>query len=244
MYLYDRRNEKAIAGGIVGASVIVRKNEQSVNLGSLVMGFVFLVLVPWWWIDAVSAKNERAAERELLRATRVFELQYGTSTPVQVLSPLDAMNVARSTLEAGFTPTPSPTISPSPEPTASPTAIYSVNAVFRYSYYNPKLGGVNCYQWDSAIGDCVSMMANGEDWHNNYGKVVACAPEIALGTVIEVTYPDALKGLWVCKDRGGAIVGDWIDFLDIMKRHDWGGTVSATLYPPTVPLEQITKGSH
>lgn len=87
-------------------------------------------------------------------------------------------------------------------------------------------------------------MANGEDWHDQYGKAVACPSEIALGTVVYVSYPDALEGFWTCKDRGQLITGKWIDFLDIMQRAEWGEPVSAKLYPPTVPLEQLTQGSH
>lgn len=152
-----------------------------------------------------------------------------------------------STVEAGYTPTPTttntPDITQSPVPTETPKG-YSINFVFKYSYYNPKLGGVNCFEWNNELQDCMSTLANGEDWRDKYGKVVACPPDIALGTIVEVTYPDALKGYWICKDRGSAIVNNWIDFLDIKQRAEWGESVSAVLYPPTVPMEQISNGTH
>lgn len=155
-----------------------------------------------------------------------------------------AANVFWATMEAGYTATPTPTIIPTKTVTPTPTEIYSIDFVFTYSYYNPKLGGWNCLLWDDEKQDCMSAMANGEDWRNNYGVAVACPPDIALGTVIEVSYPDALKGKWICKDRGSAITGKWIDFLDIKQRAQWGESVSAKLYPPSVPMEQITGGTH
>lgn len=183
--------------------------------------------------------------------TRIAPTPFPSLSPDLYMTPemlaTYASRVFWATVEARYTPTPSPTVtviaSETPNPTITPT-MYSVDVVFKYSYYNPKLGGVNCFQWDAVLNDCMSMMANGEDWRPNFGKVVACPPDIALGTVIEVTYPDALKGLWTCKDRGSAIVDRWIDFLDIAKRYDWGEPVSAKMYPPTVPLEEISKGTH
>lgn len=217
-----------------------QRSEQAVNYSSL-LWLAFGIGIFWFWTYAIGKTNERAALNVIARETRMAELFAPTvdGTVVSDADMFQRFGTATPTPPATETPAP---VTPTVQPTA--TAIYSVNFIFTYSYYNPKLGGANCATWDYGLNDCVSMMANGEDWHDKYGKVVACPPEIALGTVIEVLYPDALKGHWICKDRGGAIVNKWIDFLDITQRAAWGEPVAAILYPPTMPLEQITAGSH
>lgn len=252
-----------IAASMVGASVVVRKTEQSINWNSMLLAAVVLVGVPGLWFNALGNKIERQTANANARATRMAAIRNGDTigaysgvggvvdtnpdlwnTPGSIVE--GAQNIMNATLQAGYTSTPQATVTPqvTETPQATPSGLYSVNVVFRYSYYNPKLGGVNCFDWDPAAGDCRSMLADGGDWHTEYGKVVACAPDIALGTVVQVTYPDALKGVWVCRDRGGAIVGDLIDFLDIRQRAEWLSPVSATLYPPSTPLDQITNGTH
>lgn len=155
-----------------------------------------------------------------------------------------------------FTPTPAVKLTPTPQatPQATPTLVQAVPVaqptdyapvmVFRYSYYNPALGGVNCYAWNDITQTCDSTLANGEDWRENYGRAVACAPEIAFGSVIDVIYPAQLAGKWLCKDRGGAIVGDYIDFLDVAQRYDWSALVVARVSAPALPIEEINSGSH
>lgn len=261
MYVYASPVEPyEIARSIVGASVVVRKTEQSINWNSILIAVVFLVVIPYFWVRALVNKVERSNAAASARATRMVQIKQGTLSPAintpmndanLFMTPGAVQNVASTafyaTLQSGYTATPTATLTAIQAiSTATPTstALYSVNVVFRYSYYNPKLGGVNCFDWDYATADCRSMMADGTDWRTEYGKAVACAPDIALGTVVEVTYPDALRGVWVCRDRGGAITGDLIDFLDIRQRADWLSPVSAVLYPPSTPLEQITKGTH
>lgn len=133
---------------------------------------------------------------------------------------------------------------PTPLAAAAPVSDYAPTMVFLYSYYNPKLGGINCAEWDDAAQDCRSRLANGEDYHINFGVAVACIPDIALGSVIEVIYPENLAGEWICKDRGGAIVGNYIDFLDVAQRYAWSGVVVARVHPPAVPVEAVNAGSH
>lgn len=224
---------------IVAGSAIRRRSEQSANLNSL-MWLGFGIGIIYFWGFMLNRTNEKANENQIARETRIYNLAHGTREGTAIGDTVQINPIIISTDQP--TQTITATLPPTPSPTG--TEIYSVNYIFTYSYYNPKLGGVNCYQWDAAKNDCISMLANGEDWHNQYGKVVACPPEIALGTIIEVMYPDALKGYWTCKDRGSLITGKWIDFLDITQRAQWGESVSARLYPPTVPMEQITKGTH
>lgn len=262
-----------IANSVVVSSVIRTKGEQKINFGSIIWAlFGVSIFIFWFW--SLGKTTDRAEEQKNARATRMAENveKFGVipmnknpiidgdnhSTDIPTISPdlimtpemlsTYAASVFYATLEAGYTPTPSPTPSPSPTSTDTPgtlpTSVYSVDFIFKYSYYNPKLGGVNCFLWDAVNNDCISPMANGEDWKNNYGVAVACPPDIALGTIVVVSYPDAMKGTWICKDRGSAIVGNWIDFLDIKQRAQWGESVSAKLYPPTTPMEQINIGSH
>lgn len=198
------------------------------------------VIVGWLWL--LQSQSVKKAAQLSARQTERAQLVNPGSTSGQADNFSMYQFINTVTPQPFATVTPSPTITP--QITATSTAIYSINILFKYSYYNPALGGVNCFTWDALKNDCVSMMANGEDWHDQYGRVVACAPEIVLGSVIEITYPDALKGFWTCKDRGGMITGSWIDFLDITQRYGWGEPVSGILYPPNIPLEQITQGTH
>jgi len=157
---------------------------------------------------------------------------YHTPTPTeQILLP----NLAPSS-----TPYATQTLTPQ----ATPTYPYHVTMEFEYSYYNPALGGWNCAVWSDEKQDCLSMMANGEHWKDGYGNAIACPPDFALGTKLDVIYPPALIGVWVCKDRGGLIQGKIIDFLDVAQRAPWLSLVVAEVYPPTVPLEEINQGSH
>jgi len=229
------------ARSIVQTTIAGRRSEQGLNIYSfLTLFFGVFIIVGYFWLLQHNSQVQSA--KNIARATERYEALHPT-TPQPGYDNSGMYQYAPTTQPHIYsTETPTPMYTDTPQSTA--TALYSVNAVFKYSYYNPKLGGWNCATWDAVLNDCISMMANGEDWHNQYGAVVACAPEIALGTIIQITYPDALQGYWTCKDRGGLITGLWIDFLDITIRYSWGDPVSGILYPPTTPMEEITKGSH
>lgn len=74
------------------------------------------------------------------------------------------------------------------------------------------------------MGECISKMANGEDWKTYYGKndTIACPKELAFGTQIR------LEGnIYTCRDRGGAIVITdnneyWIDILASEVKYSYG----------------------
>jgi len=92
--------------------------------------------------------------------------------------------------------------------------------VFRYSYYYPPLGGVNCRLFEN--GYCVSSMASGDPWENYLGLAVACDSEFPLGTRFLVVAPEEIKGEYVCLDRGGGIEGtDLLDFLSESQKLPW-----------------------
>lgn len=80
--------------------------------------------------------------------------------------------------------------------------------ILKVSHYNPDLGGTNCANFVN--GECVSKMANGEDWQDNIGIAIACPRELEFGTKIKIN-----DRVWECKDRGSRITknGDvyWVD---------------------------------
>ena len=81
----------------------------------------------------------------------------------------------------------------------------------KISYYKPQLGGTNCSRFVN--GECVSKMANGEDWRLYYNtNTIACPSELAFGTQIVI-----FDNVYTCRDRGGAIINNsgvyWVDVL-------------------------------
>jgi len=138
---------------------------------------------------------------------------------------------AQNTLE----PTPTiMTVTPTPIIEPTPLVVYQTVTVkeyapyiegleltrFRYSYYYPPLGGVNCR--DFIDGVCQSPMASGDLWEDYLYKAVACDSQYPLGTKFLVVAPEEVKGEYICLDRGGGIEGtDLIDFLDDTQRLPW-----------------------
>jgi hypothetical protein len=82
------------------------------------------------------------------------------------------------------------------------------------------------------------LLANGEDYHVWYGRALACPPEYPIGTVFRVYLPVELARDWVCLDRGGAVVGDILDFL--LRYPDqvpWGADINSTPWLSPVVVE-------
>ena len=109
---------------------------------------------------------------------------------------------------------------------ATPTQVVEKIKI-KVSYYNPALGGINCYQFHN--GECVSKMANGErwqDWINN--GAIACPFEIDLEQKIHFD-----GNTYVCKDRGSKVVFDgefyWIDILTDNPEYSFGDSFDAIL---------------
>jgi hypothetical protein len=105
---------------------------------------------------------------------------------------------------------------------------------FRYSYYYPDLGGVNCLTWDESKGTCVSLMASGKAWKDYVNKAVACPGWLPMYTVIRVVSPSELIGDWVCMDRGQGIERDMLDFLHKPpQRLPWFTKIQAEIIRPS-----------
>ncbi len=97
----------------------------------------------------------------------------------------------------------------------------------RYSHYDPRLGGANCYNFVG--GECVSLMASGYGWREYFGVAVACPAEFDFGTIFVLDGKE-----WVCLDRGGMIetLNDgtiWLDFLTDSPEYDYGELVEAEI---------------
>lgn len=141
-----------------------------------------------------------------------------------------------------------------PAPTG--TAVLKRDPVLlKLSFYDPNiarqfkgteiyenLAHTNCANYDFVSDACLSRMADGSVFEVNYGKAVACPPPMQNGDVLDVTYPEALKGRWTCRDRGWAIEKGYVDFLlrypDMiwtgynLNNFPWGSTVQAEWVHP------------
>ena len=108
-----------------------------------------------------------------------------------------------------------------PHPRREPDRLITV----KISRYDPQLGGTNCFRWGN--GTCLSNLANGEDWRLNYGIAIACPREYPFGTIMEIG-----GQLWECKDRGGKILGNWVDQLSAFAIYPYGHELLASVWLP------------
>jgi len=105
------------------------------------------------------------------------------------------------------------------------------NILTKISHYDPSLGGINCLNFVN--GECVSPMANGEDWKDWIGKnnTIACPIELEFGTEIIIE-----GSKYTCRDRGGMIVYEngyfWIDILTKNPKYAYGTVIEAMAYIP------------
>ena len=139
--------------------------------------------------------------------------------------------------------TPTPQITPQPTATVvDPYSKYIGQAVphprreadelvtIKISRYDPQLGGTNCFRWGN--GTCLSPMANGERWETNYEIAIACPGAWPFGTLVEIGWR-----LWICKDRGGAIIENrpgvfWVDQLTTKTYYSFGTEMEASVWFP------------
>jgi hypothetical protein len=91
---------------------------------------------------------------------------------------------------------------------------------------------INCWNFDIDAGQCISRMASGEDFRAYFGKALACSSDYELGTVFRVIIPDSLAGDWVCLDRGGAVGGRMLDFLQREGVLEWNTMLEAQVINP------------
>ena len=95
---------------------------------------------------------------------------------------------------------------------------------FRISWYNPALGGTNCYPTNWQDNKCVSQLY-GKPWEAWLNIGAACTENHALGTKI---YLARLNRVVLCVDRGGGIkvLSDGTQFIDLLQNdapyiRDW-----------------------
>lgn len=156
-----------------------------------------------------------AAMSVAARVTGTLGALRGTPTPSSARR-LGIGGAVVSTAPARTAWAPSPTVSPmapvvvATDAPATPYVDGELQA-FKYSWYWPPLGGINC------DGDC-SRLADGSSWSDRLSRgerVVACPAEYPLGTGFE--WPVGTGLVWVCRDRGHGVVRDgsviWLDFL-------------------------------
>ena len=96
----------------------------------------------------------------------------------------------------------------------------------RITYYNPSLGGVNC--WQFVKGQCVSKTKSGAKWQDWFGRGLACPKEIPFGTRFWIR-----NQVWTCVDRGGRIYieSNGVIRLDLLTdTHPWAGRGVFTVY--------------
>lgn len=105
---------------------------------------------------------------------------------------------------------------------------------FRYSYYDPRLGGVNCAEFDISKNECMSFMASGLDWRDYWGIAIACPLEYPIGTRIYVIKPELISRYYMCLDYCPACTVDnrYIDFLDTELRLPWRSEILAEVWFP------------
>jgi hypothetical protein len=99
------------------------------------------------------------------------------------------------------------------------------------SHYTPWTGGTNCFRFVN--GECISPMANSEDWRKYIGKATACPVEYPFETVFILPG----KERFICKDRGGKIVTEsdgtiWLDLLVESPPVPYGALVRVGVFYP------------
>jgi hypothetical protein len=235
----DREAALQIIKGNIGA----RHSDQQFNLVGVLGSFMIIVMAVGGWIYLATGASRGGRTTSEMAATRLVELASG---PSGFLPPPEY------TVTAEGTPVPAVVIMVTPTPlyTASRTIILTVQFTqtpwvitatveahplidFQYSYYDPRLGGDNCSDWNEETGECDSMMASGLDWRNYFGSAVACPVTYPLYTVIEVEYPAMMAGRWTCLDYCPLCSeGGLLDFLQEYQVLEWRDVIKARVYFP------------
>ena len=113
--------------------------------------------------------------------------------------------------------------------TAAPIEPVGVTVTAKYSWYNPALGGTNCFSFVGGV--CISKMSSGKPWLPYMNVAVACVPEWPFGTIVVFNGKEH-----VCYDRGGAIKTingvPWIDFLTRVPEVPFGTLIDVQVIFP------------
>lgn len=175
----DGKTAREYAQSITSFDLVVRRSDQSINIGSIVLAVVGLLVIPYWYLHAVVARIDRGQQKKIARATELYELLHGTGTPQPASINLDyQFNIYQ------LTPTPTATVAATQlaqlapivaqgEPTS--TVRYDVADVqWVFSYYYPDLVGVDPVKYAAnCAADNVEV--------NPYGKVTGCKDTTASG---------------------------------------------------------------
>ena len=92
----------------------------------------------------------------------------------------------------------------------------------KYSHYWPPLGGINTSNPENPE---LARTARGDKWQDWVDKGIACPMEWKFGTTIK-----AFGHSWKCVDRGGMIVGNWVDFLEEKASLPYGTEIQVEIY--------------
>jgi hypothetical protein len=237
---------QGIVEKLVGKSLYVRKNEQSVNILVVIPALAALVAIPYFYVKAISWAAGSAQRRAdagkivMFDVTPTMNISYGG--PVITFVPTYGPTGSPTTVKIAPTYTMYPTLTPVPSYTPV------LGEPFYYSRYDPSLldrsvdlnedgscknveDGIchtmNCFDYDLDAGECVSMMTTGLDWKDYFGKSVACGAEYPLYTIFRVITPMQIAGDYECLDRCPACTGKKIlDFLSTVWTLNWNYTLS------------------
>lgn len=199
----------------------------------LVVGGMIYAII---WIMSADMTPAQVAETSTIDGKTIYSVDV---TPAPVFGSIGG--ITPQVLTGGLT---TPTITPTPTP-ANIGVDGDIIPYWRptvleigYSYYDPRLGGVNCIYF--ADGDCKSPLGNGEAWQDYIYErnTVAMSPDIMsvyelnYGDTIIVLSPSEVVGAYVIRDScSGCNAYYWddrrprIDFLDFEQRLPWNADI-------------------
>lgn len=222
----------------------VNNYRVAINNWIIVGGLIWFVV---WLLSADMTPSQTASTA---KPTDVSSLVYAvpmTGTPQRVGGiGFEGTNPIRITpAPTQSQPTPTATVTVQPE---QPTPTHPhPPAVVGYSYYNPRLGGVNCL--DFRDGLCQSPLADGTRWEAGIDKnTIAVPPEwlssrgVEFGDRVFVVNPE-LFGVYVIRDICTGCAGwrwedgrDRIDFLTSKQQLRWNADVVLHFVDADYPL--------
>lgn len=193
------------------------------------------------WIMSADMTPAQVAETSTIDGKTIYSVDV---TPAPVFGAIGG--ITPQVLTGGLT---TPTVTPTPDLDNNNAINGDINPYWRpniielgYSYYDPRLGGVNCIDFRDEV--CQSPLGNGEAWQDYiYARnTVAMPPDIMssygvdYGDVIIVIAPDEIVGSYVVRDIcTGCNASNWadnrprIDFLDVQQRLPWNTNIYAVI---------------
>ena len=211
-----------------------KEGESSAWLYSLLKRLLPLLLLgaAFWWFSSRTGQLSPAIPAI---QTPTLPPNLWLPTPTR-RRPASSRSIFTPTPTASIllTPTPLPTFTPTPLP-ALPNRLRCLQ--WRYSYYYPPLGGVNCANFTDGV--CDSPVAFGDPWENWLGKGIAVSPaqyKRWAGRWVFVYNPNPVRGWWrivdVCPACSSVPASSphYVDFLMDRQQLDWGELVEACIF--------------